>query len=741
MRLLRLAGVCVAAGFVAACGQSPGNRPAESPAKPVSPAFANVDAQRLGAADEHPEQWMSTGRDYNEQRFSPLARINTENVSQLGLAWFDDFDTRRGQESTPIVIDGTLYVTTAWSKVYAYDAKTGRALWRFDPKVPGEWGVNACCDVVNRGVAAWDGKLYLGTIDGRLIAIDAATGQTVWSQQTTDPTKAYSITGAPRVANGRVFIGQAGSEFSQRGYVSAYDAETGRRLWRWYIVPGNPAEGFENKQMEAAARTWGGEWWKTGGGGGPWDAITYDPVTGYVLVGTGNGAPWPAEIRSPGSNDNLYLASIVALRADTGEYAWHYQATPHESWDYDNTQQITIADLTIGGRKRHVAMQASKNGFFYVLDAKSGKLLSAEPFIPGVNWASGVDLASGRPIMNAEARYDATGRGFFIVPTPGGAHSWHPMSFDPLTGLVYIPAMIGNYPMVAQREDDNPMGQKLSISMTKGFAMYDQPGAPRRMNSGALLAWDPVNQKQVWQVRFENGRGGGTMSTAGGLVFQGNSKYQEFAAYRAEDGEKLWSMPVQTGIVAGAVTYEVDDEQFVAVAAGARLTGNYYAPNYSRILAFKLGGTASLPPPVDPPAQVLNPPPAFGTRKVLAHGAENYSRFCGTCHGTEGQSRGLFPDLRYSAALNSAEQFNSIVVDGALSANGMVSFKTALTPEDVDSIRAYVVSRAIEAKKNGTGGNALGQQRGAVPSRAASSNASSQALRPDRESARTDASP
>jgi mono/diheme cytochrome c family protein len=283
------------------------------------------------------------------------------------------------------------------------------------------------------------------------------------------------------------------------------------------------------------------------------------------------------------------------------------------------------------------------------------------------------------------------------------------MSFDPQTGLVYIPAMIGNYPMVAQREDDNPMGQKLSISMVKGFAMYDQPGAPKRVNSGALLAWDPVNQKEAWKVPFEGGRGGGTMATAGGLVFQGNSKNQEFAAYRADNGEKLWSMPVQTGIVAGAVTYEVEGEQYVAVAAGARTGGNYYAPNYSRVLAFKLGGMASLPPVVDPPPQVLNPPPAFGTKEMLAHGAETYNRFCGTCHGTDGQSRGMFPDLRYSAALNSADVFNSIVVDGALSANGMVSFMTALKQEDVDSVRAYMVSRAIDAKKNGPGGGFPGQ--------------------------------
>jgi quinohemoprotein ethanol dehydrogenase len=705
MRNLLVATACAAALGLAACAPAPSTRSgdAQSDTAPADPVYANVTMKRLLAADENPGQWMSYGRTYSEQRYSPLAKINTQNVSQLGLAWFGDFDTRRGQESTPIIVDGTLYVTTAWSKVYAYDASTGRELWKYDPEVPGEWGVNACCDVVNRGVAAWHGKVYLGTLDGRLVALDAATGKPVWSVQTTDPKKAYSITGAPRVARGKVFIGQAGSEFEQRGYISAYDADSGRLLWRWYIVPGNPKDGFENEQMELAARTWGGEWWKTGGGGGPWDAIVYDPVTDYLIIGTGNGAPWPAEIRSPGVNDNLYLSSMVALEADTGEYVWHYQMTPHESWDYDGTQQITIADLPIDGQSRHVAMQASKNGFFYVVDATNGKLLSAQPFVQGVNWASSIDLKTGRPNFNPEARYDRTGRGFIVIPTPGGAHSWHPMSFDPQTGLVYIPAMNGTYPMVATREDDNPMGQKLSISMTRGFAMYDQPGA-KHFNEGYLLAWDPVKQQEVWRVSFGASRGGGTLATAGGLVFQGNSRNQEFAAYRADTGERLWNMPVHTGIVAGPATFEVDGEQYVAVTAGARLGGNYYAPNYSRILVFKLGGTAQLPPAVAPPAQVLNPPPQFGTAGLISLGAERYNRFCGTCHGTDGQSRGLFPDLRYSAALKSAEVFDSIVLDGALTSNGMVSFRKALQPDEVDAIRAYMVSRAHDAQENGPGG-------------------------------------
>jgi quinohemoprotein ethanol dehydrogenase len=720
--------LCATAIVAAACSRSNGPPPAAPQAPPPAPrAYGAVSSERLLAADSEPGQWMSYGRTYSEQRYSPLAQIDTRNVGRLGLAWFADFDTHRGQESTPLEVDGTIYVTTAWSKVRAYDAKSGAPLWAYDPSVPGEWGVNACCDVVNRGAAVWNGKIYLGTLDGRLIALDAATGKPVWQVQTTDPRKAYSITGAPRVALGKVLIGQAGSEFSQRGYISAYDAETGKLDWRWYVVPGNPADGFENKQMALAAKTWGGQWWKTGGGGAPWDAITYDPQTGYVLIGTGNGAPWPAEIRSPGNNDNLYLASIVALRLTTGEYVWHYQMTPHESWDYDETQQIVLADLTLDGRKRHVAMQASKNGYFYVLDAATGKLISAEGFVPNINWSFGIDLATGRPRINPAARYDRTGKGFLVVPTVFGAHSWQPMSYNPATGLVYIPAVYANYPLVATHRDDNPMGQKLSISFAKGLAMYRQPGN-RRIDEGSLLAWDPVKQREAWRVSFGSAHGGGTLTTAGGLVFQGNAQgdaegdagnsqpegnsgrsegdpqYDEFAAYRADNGSRLWSMRVETGVGAGPVTFEVDGEQYVAVVAGSRMRGDFYAPNHSRLLVFKLGGTAHLPPALPPPKMTLDPPPEFGTPSVLRHGEQIYDRFCGTCHGTDGQSRGLFPDLRYSATLASPVAFDAIVLDGALTANGMVSFRKALTPQDADAVRAYVVSRAHDALKDGPGG-------------------------------------
>jgi quinohemoprotein ethanol dehydrogenase len=679
---------------LAACG-----RKAEQAAAVAAPARAQVDATRMLAANEpaNAGQWMSHGRDYSEQRFSPLAQVSTENISQLGLTWFADFDTRRGQESTPLMIDGAVYVTTAWSKLYAFDAKSGRELWRFDPKVPGEWAVNACCDVVNRGVAAWNGKVYLATVDARLIALDAATGKVLWDVLTIEKGQPYVITGAPRVAKGKVLIGQGGAEFSQRGYLSAYDAETGKLDWRWYVVPGDPAKGFENPQMEAAAKTWKGEWWKTGGGGSPWDSIIYDPGTNFVYVGTGNGAPWPSELRSPGGGDNLYLSSIVALDIDTGEYQWHYQATPMESWDYDNTSQLFTADLTLDGKQRHVVMQAPKNGFFYVLDALSGELISATPYVAGITWAKGIDRKTGRPILNPEANYSRTGKGALVSPFYGGAHNWHPLSYSPQTGLVYIPANQSSYAFVATKEDDNPMGQKLSISFAANAEFMKKLAKPP-VSEGFLLAWDPVKQKEAWRVPLGTGRSGGTLATAGGLVFAGTST-NEFVAYRADSGAKLWSFDAQVGTMAGPISYEVDGEQYVAVVAGFRSGGGggYYAPNYSRLLVYKLGGTAKLPAVVPYTPPVLNPPVAFGTTEQIKHGEQMYGTLCSTCHGSDGLSRGMFPDLRYSAALGSEQAFKSIVIDGVLTQNGMVSFRAALKPEDAEAIRAYVVGAAHAA--------------------------------------------
>jgi quinohemoprotein ethanol dehydrogenase len=661
-------------------------------------SYAAVDAKRLLAGDSpaNAGQWMSYGRDYSEQRYSPLKQINADNASQLGLAWYGDLTERGGSyETTPIVVDGRIFVTSPWSKVYAFDAKTGEKLWKYDPKVPGEYAVKLCCGIVNRGVAVWKDKVIWGTLDGRLLAVDAGSGKKVWEVQATDPQKTMSITGAPRIADGRIFIGEAGSEFEQRGYMAAYDAESGKELWRWWSVPGDPSQRFEQPELKWAAKTWNGEWWKAGGGGTPWDAINYDPATGLVYIGTGNGAPWPAEIRSPGGGDNLFTSSIVALDAKTGKYRWHYQETPGDSFDFDSTQQIMTADIVINGAKKHVVMHAPKNGMFYVIDAATGKLLSGKPYVPTLNWMTGLD-ANDKPILNPEANYGKTGKGFHVVPSAGGAHSWHPMAYSPDTGLVYIPTNYSSFPLVA--EAGAKMGnQLLSINVMK----HPDDPAPKLDGAGSyLLAWDPVNMKAVWKQPLGGPRSG-VMATAGNLVFQGAAP-RSFSAFRADTGERVWTTDTQAGIVGGSVSYTVDGEQYVAVVTGTTgFGGNYWAPTYSRLLVFKLDGKAVLPDPVAYTPPVLNPPAEFGDAGQLEVGEHQYTSHCASCHGNNtpfGRLSSVFPDLRYAGALWAADAFKAIVIDGALQPDGMVSFRKVLTLQDAEAIRAYIVHVANQAK-------------------------------------------
>jgi quinohemoprotein ethanol dehydrogenase len=663
----------------------------------ASAQAASVDTKRLidSVSPANQGQWMSHGRDYSEQRYSPLKQINADNAAQLGLAWYGDLSERGGAyQSTPVAVDGRVFVTTPWSKVYAFDAKTGKPLWKYDPQVPGEWAVNLCCGIVNRGVAVWKGKVIWGTLDGRLVAVDAKSGKKAWEVQATDRSKQLSITGAPRIADGRIFIGEAGSEFHQRGYLAAYDADNGKELWRWYAVPGDPSKPFEQPELEMAAKTWKGEWWKTGGGGTPWDAINYDPVTGLVYVGTGNGAPWPAEVRSPGGGDNLFTSSIVALDAKTGKYRWHYQATPVDSWDFDNTQQIVTADLVINGEKKHVLMQASKNGVFYVLEAATGKVISANLFVPSANWMTGFDK-NWRPILNPEANYGKVGKGFHVVPSAGGAHSWHPIAFNPNTGLMYIPTNYSSFPLFA--EAGAKMGnQLLSINVAK------RPEAAPPQLEGAgnyLLAWDPVKQKPAWEQRQGSSRSG-AMTTAGNLVFQGGSTPRTFSAFRADTGERVWNTDTQASVVGGSATYTVDGEQYVAVVAAGQggFGGGYWAPNHARVLVYKLGGKAVLPEAQVYTPPPLNPPAEFGDATLVARGQDKYNSHCSTCHGNDGRVTSVFPDLRYAGALHSADAFKAIVIDGAMQVNGMVSFAKVLTPQDAEAIRAYVTRLAHQAK-------------------------------------------
>jgi glucose dehydrogenase len=702
------------------------------------PKPADVDGARILAADQEPGNWMSHGRTYSEQRFSPLKEINDHNVGDLGLAWFYDLDTNRGQEATPIVVDGVMYFTSAWSKVFALDAATGARLWSYDPKVPPEWAVNACCDVVNRGVAVWKGKVFVGTLDGRLVALDAATGKPVWETLTIDRQFRYTITGAPRVAKGKVFIGNGGSEMGVRGYVSAYDAETGKLVWRFYTVPGDPSKPFESPALEKAAKTWTGQWWKLGGGGTVWDSIVYDPEFDLLYIGVSNGSPWNQRIRSPGGGNNLFLSSIVALKPDTGEYVWHYQETPGEMWDYTACQQIILAEIPIGGKSeppaeaggleaaeprprslerggsfsayegqaRKVILHAPKNGFFYVLDRATGALISAKPYTH-VTWATGVDLKTGRPIETATARYPGNNP-TLILPGPLGAHNWQPMAYSPFTGLVYIPVQDVGFPY---KSDENFQPKKLAANYGIDIAAAGMPQDPIIKKAalesikGRLAAWDPVQQKQVWAVERPGPWNGGTLATAGNLVFEGTAS-GTFEAYRADTGEKLWSFVAQTGVIAGPVSYTVNGQQYVAVLAGwggvfPLVTGEVAfksgrVRNISRMLAFKLGGKQSLPPLPEWKEPVLNPPPATASAAAVKNGERLYQQYCSACHGDVAVGGGVVADLRASSTLASDVWFN-VVLDGTLKQVGMVSFAKELSRQDAADIRAYVIFRAHQS--------------------------------------------
>ena len=670
-----------------------------------------INAKRIEAAS--PGDWLTYGRTYDEQRFSPLTDISDANVGKLGLAWSADLDTDRGQEATPLMAGGVLYVSTAWSKVKAYDAATGSVLWEYDPKVPGEWGVKACCDVVNRGVALWNGKVYVGALDGRLIALDAKTGKVVWTTQTFDRSKSYAITGAPRVVKGKVIIGAGGAEYNMRGFVAAYDAETGKLAWRFYTVPGDPSKSdgqpSDKPLKQIAAKTWVGDTWKLGGGGTVWDTIVYDPKLDLLYFGTDNGDPWNQGYRGK-VGDNLFLTSIIAVRPDTGEYVWHYQLNPGDEWDYSATQPLMLADLTIGGKPRQVIMQAPKNGFFYVLDRKTGELLSATAFVP-INWATGVDLKTGRPVQNPNARYSDTNKGWTGAPGPEGGHSWNPMAFSPKTGLVYLPANETAFPYLADAGfKPQPIGMNLGIDLGVGAMPKTEDFAAQKASlagsKGYLLAWDPVKQKAAWRADRGGPANGGVVATAGNLVFEG-AYSGEFSAFAADTGKKLWKFDAQAPIIAAPMTYKTGGQQYVAVLTcgggayglSAGLGGLKMGRPHKlcRVLAFKLDGAAKLPPIPETPKLPLNPPPMTAPETKVALGYHLYSTKCGICHGAAGVSAGILPDLRYSPLLAN-DGFFSVVLDGALKDQGMVAWSPVLSHDDADSIRAYLIKRAHDAK-------------------------------------------
>ena len=673
----------------------------KSTAAPAKKPAGKIDDAALKQADAKPGEWITHGRDYAETRFSPLKQINDSNVKDLGLAWSFDTQTDRGLEATPIIVDGVMYTTGSWSIVYALDARTGKQLWKWDPKVPHSYGPKACCDVVNRGVAVYKGRVYVGTLDGRLAALDAATGAPVWQVVTVDQTKSYTITAAPRVVKGKVLIGNGGGEYGMRGYFSAYDAMTGKLAWRFYTVPGDPKEvvpAVMKPAMDKAAKTWNGEWWKVGGGGTVWDSMAYDPELDLLYVGVGNGSPWNQHVRSPGGGDNLYLSSILAVKPDTGALVWHYQTTPGDTWDFTATQHIVLADLTIGGKARKVLMQAPKNGFFYVLDRATGELISAEAYVT-VTWAKGIDKKTGRPIETEGVRYKDKPIG--MKPGPLGGHNWQPMSFNPQTGLVYIPA----------QETAFGYGQEAGFKFRDrgwntgvDFAIVKDP--PTALPTGHLLAWDPVAQKERWRVPYIVMWNGGTLTTAGNLVFQGTADGR-FVVYSADKGAKLWEVTVGTGVIASPVAYELDGTQYVSVMVGwggafALTGGSIGLPaTPGRLLTFALNGKQRLPviaakPPALPEAIALN-----ASQEIVAKGGDLFARNCAVCHGLAALGGGgVLPDLRWSAPATFTS-FAKIVLEGGLIGEGMPSFKHALNADDVEAIRAYIISRRNEltAKK------------------------------------------
>jgi quinohemoprotein ethanol dehydrogenase len=656
------------------------------------------------------ENWLAFGRTLNEQRFSPLTQIDTSNVSNLEVDWFLDLPDKSGLVSTPLVADGVMYFIGSLNRVRAVDATSGRIIWTYDPRVTEQAGdrMRVGWDH-NRGIALWRDKVILATWDGRLIGVDAATGREQWSTMTIDPTKAMYITGAPKVFKDKVIIGNGGTELGPaRGYVTAYDAATGAQAWRFWIVPGNPADGFENATMEMAAETWTGEWWKFGGGGNAWHGFTYDADLDRLYIGTGNGSPWNRKIRSPGGGDNLFLSSIVALNPDNGEYIWHYQTAPGETWDYNSNMDIVLADLPIGGRTVKAILHAPKNGFFYVIDRETGKPLSADAFTT-TTWATGIDSVTWRPNENPAARYE---RGTAsVAPGPVGAHNWHAMSYNPQTGLAYYPAIHTSFTfsdnginLGAWQSPDWKRGTGVTAANATSGSGSTRPDGVL----GSLQAWDPVRRRIAWEIPLDGLWNPGTMTSAGNLVFQGRAD-GNFVAYNATTGAELWRFHVGAGISAPPITYSVAGRQYVALlvgwgGAGAAIGGPQmaaygwaYGAQPRRLLAFSLNGTAVLPP--SPPPVVVRPLAAveFGVNATLAErGRVEFAERCGSCHGGGAVSGGTAPDLRASGVVLSETGFADVVRGGSRVPNGMPAYRT-MTDEHLLALRHYIRQRAEAA--------------------------------------------
>ena len=666
----------------------------------IAKVTSAITDEALMNADAQQGDWLSYGRNYQEDRYSDLKDINKENIKDLGLAWSAEIGTKKGLLATPIVVDGIMYFSGPFNKVWAYDTRTGEEIWQFTHDYDTDSNIDLCCGFSNRGLAIYKGDLFMGTLDGKLLSIDASTGTKNWEVMTVPPKEQYSITGAPRIVKGNIVIGNGGAEVGARGFVTAYDAATGKQQWRFYTVPGDPKKPYEHPDLEEAAKTWKGDvYYKQGGGGTAWDAIVYDPALNLVYIGVGNGGHWDREWRSPGGGDNLYLSSIVALNADDGSYVWHYQTTPGDTWDYTATQPLILADLDIEGKKRKVIMQAPKNGFFYVIDRTNGEFISADNYVYQ-NWTTGMG-ADGRPIEAEGARY-TDGKAHWISPSSHGGHNWPPMSYNHQTGLVYIPTAKQADAYIHTQSADDPgalgagIGGKVSLSNRLYMPnVYDpNPAAPAPLTaSGRLIAWDPITQKEVWGIDQPGLYNGGLLSTATGLLMQGDAEGM-FTVRDVKDGSVLKQFDLRSGIVAPPITYMVDGEQYITILVGwggylAKLHKHVPRIHPGTIYTFKVGGTAEFPEKMPAFEQPLTALRDDATPDHIGNGWNVFTRFCIHCHPSPGAGHTSTPDLARSSD-GIFDNYDKIILEGSLASQGMPDFKGRITEQEIQDVKSFI---------------------------------------------------
>ncbi len=678
---------------VAGCGDDSASN--NTPA-PDTQASNPAPASTTNAVPD--SDWHNFGGDGAAQQYSALNEVSLDNIGKLKLAWYSDLEPGFSV-SSPVKGGDKLFTTTGHNHIRAFDAASGKLLWEYDPKVREiaqsplhmSWG--------NKGISWWNGRVILATTDGRVIALDDSTGQPVWEKRQFELTDIRNSNGAPRVFDGKVIVGHGGADISPiRGYATVYDAMTGDQLWRFHTVPGDPSQPADSKAEEVMRPTWKGDWFGKGGGGTLWNAFSYDEELDLIYLGVGNGFPYNHQLRSPGGGDNLFLASIVAVKADTGEYVWHYQVCPAEQWDCTAVQDMTIATLNIEGKPRKVVMQAPKNGFFYVLDAATGEFISAEK-IAKVTWAERID-DNGRPVENPKIRYQNNKEMFELWPGPQGAHSWLPQAFSPRTGLVYIPIMDVGALIAA------PAPNATGFTAAMGVTLIPDAELPDSRRS-FLKAWDPIAQKEAWNLELPGDWPGGILATAGDLVFQGRIDGY-LKAYNAKTGEEVWSYKTLSPVVAPPIAYSVNGKQYITVITGSGsqgggilATGNaafrtdYALPRH--VLTFAIDGTAEIPafampdlvPPADPD---FKPDPD----RVMAGAMAFANNACLVCHGMNAIGGGAAPDLRYSPMILSAESLKAVVKDGALKLRGM-PVSPQISDQDLEDIRHYLRLRAMQA--------------------------------------------